>query len=136
MYAVDVDFDVYKALMARRTTEAVSFNDAIRELLKLPPTPRGSPAPAGTPASALSGGDWVVKGIRFRAGTQFRTKYKGEEYLARVEDGALVYNGERFDSPSSAGFAVTRNPINGWTFWEYREPDGTWRLMDYRRKAK
>ena len=37
MPTIEVDFEVYKALIARRPTEDVSENDVLRQLLRLPP---------------------------------------------------------------------------------------------------
>jgi hypothetical protein len=125
MRTIEVDFDVYKALTARRASEDVKENDVLRELLRLPPKREGF-ASASTPAQ----GDWVAKGIRFPAGTEFRASYKGQTYLARVDNGALVLNGERFDTPSSAAMSITKSPVNGWTFWESRLPgQGSWQMI-------
>lgn len=130
MPTIEVDFDVFKALTMRRPSEDVSENDVLRQLLGLPS--RGS---ATMPAPVPAPGDWITKGVRFPAGTEFRTSYKGQTYLARVEGGALVLNGKRFDSPSAAAMAVTGNPVNGWTFWECRLPgQGGWRMARNLRK--
>lgn len=126
MPAIDVDFDVYKALTARRASEDVTENDVLRELLRLSPR-KGASASAPGPTSA---GEWVTKGVRFPAGTELRAKYKGRTYLAKVETGALVLNGERFDSPSAAAMSITGKPVNGWTFWEGRPPGKTsWQII-------
>lgn len=126
MPAIEVDFDVFKALTARRASENVTENDVLRELLRL--TPRKG-ASASAPGST-SAGDWVTKGVRFPAGTELRAKYKGRTYLASVENGALVLNGERFDSPSAAAMSITGKPVNGWTFWEGRPPGKTsWQII-------
>ena len=76
-------------------------------------------------------GDWVSKGVRFPQGTQARAKYKGQLHLAEVRDGALMLNGKRYESPSSAAMAITNNkPVNGWTFWEVKLPGhGDWQTM-------
>jgi len=125
MRTIDVDSDVYKALTARRPSENVTENDVLRELLRLPPRQQGK-----MPLTIQSKGDWMAKGIRFPAGTEFRASYKGQTYLARVEDGALVLNGERFDTPSSAAMSITKSPVNGWTFWECRVPgQGSWQMI-------
>jgi hypothetical protein len=123
---IEVDFDVFKALTARRPSEDVTENDVLRDLLRLPAR-KAPPAGGSAPASA---GEWVTKGVRFPAGTEFRAGYKGRTYLARVENGALVLNGERFDSPSAAAMAITGKPVNGWTFWEGRLPGRTsWQII-------
>jgi len=122
MPSIEVDFDVFKALTARRPTEDVSENDVLRELLRLPKEP------ARTVRSDVpSPGDWVTKGVRVPAGTELRATYKGQTYLGRVNSGALELGGKRFDSPSAAAMSVTGHPVNGWIFWKYRLPgQGKW----------
>ena len=117
MRTIDVDFEVFKALMMRRPSENITENDVLRDLLGLPGK-KQSFAVADSPAP----GDWVTKGVRFPVGTEFRANYKGQTYLGRVEGGALVLNGERFDAPSAAAASITKNSVNGWTFWECRLP--------------
>ena len=125
MRTIEVDFDVFKAITIRRPSEAITENDVLRDLLGLPPK-RSVAADVGGPAP----GDWITKGVRFPLGTEFRANYKGQTYLARVESGALVLNGKRFDSPSAAAMSITGNPVNGWTFWECRLPGRTsWQML-------
>jgi len=132
MRTIEVDFDVYKALTLRRPSENVTENDVLRELLRLPPKQQVA-APTSSPAQ----GDWVAKAIRFPAGTEFRANYKGETHLARVDNGALVLNGERFDTPSSAAMSITKGPVNGWTFWECRLPgQAHWQMIKTLRDRK
>ena len=79
MHTIDVDFDVFKALTLRRPSADVTENDVLRELLGLP-TKRPSAAMVSGPAP----GDWVTKGVRFPAGTEFRSHYRGQTHLARA----------------------------------------------------
>jgi hypothetical protein len=131
MPTIQVDFDVFKALTMRRASEEVSENDVLRQLLGL----SGHKGTATQP-SAPAPGDWVTKGVRFPAGTEFRAVYKGQTYLARVEDGALVLSGKRFDSPSAAAVSITRNPVNGWRFWQARLPgQAGWKIIESLRKS-
>ena len=131
MHSIDVDFEVLKALMAQRTSEDISYNDVIRGLLRLSPKPRSTKGP-----SSPTPGDWLVKGVRFAAGTEFRGKYRGRVLTARVESGGLALNGKRYYSPSAAAVAITGYAVNGWNFWECRAPGGEWRLMaTYRQGA-
>lgn len=128
MHTIDVDFDVFKTLTNLRENEAMTYNDAIRRLLSLPPTP----TPARQPDAA---GDWITKGVRFPSGTELRAPYRGQMVLAKVSDGALVLNGKRFTSPSGAAVSITGGPVNGWTFWEFRTPGtSTWRSINSMRK--
>lgn len=131
MRTIEVDFDVYKALTMRRPSENVSENEVLRQLLGLP-LRRSTPEAANPPTQ----GDWIVKGVRFPAGTEFRANYKGQTYLGRVENGALVLNGERFDSPSAAAVHITHNPVNGWHFWQCRLPgQASWQMIKTLRKS-
>src|SRR5205807_10397357 len=59
MPTIEVDFDVFKALTARRLTEDVSENDVLREMLRLPKQPT-RPVRSDVPAPD----DWVTKGVR------------------------------------------------------------------------
>jgi hypothetical protein len=70
---------------------------------------------------------WVVDGVAFPNGTEFRCKYKGYCYYARVCDGALMINGKKFLSPSAAAVTITRNSVDGWLFWDCKLPgDSSW----------
>jgi hypothetical protein len=130
MKTIEVDFDVYKALTLRRATEAVTENDVLRELLGLLPKRQSE-----TKTSGPAPDDWIAKGVRFPAGTEFRANYKGKTYLARVNGGALVLNGKRFDSPSAAAVSITDNPVNGWHFWHCRLPgQASWQMIKMLRK--
>lgn len=130
MRTIDVDFDVFKAITMRRASEDVSENDVLRELLGLPPRKGSSHSQA-----SVGPGDWVAKGVRFPAGTEFRATYKGQTYLARVEGGALLLNGQRFDSPSAAAISITGSPVNGWHIWQCRLPgQASWQMIKALRK--
>lgn len=69
-------------------------------------------------------------------------KYKGVNLTATVSpDGSVEFNGQRFDSCSTAasvarGTVVGGNPAtNGWTFWKYTDADGKPRQLDYLRRS-
>lgn len=132
MHTIEVDFDVFKALTARRAAEHVTYNDVIRELLKL--EPRVGPSLTGEADRWPD--DWVVKGVRFAEGTQFRAKHNGRMYQARVEKSALVLDGKHYDSPSAAAVSITGYAVNGWNFWEFlSRRTGDWTLMASVRKG-
>jgi hypothetical protein len=117
MYSsIEIDFDVYKELTVRRKTHEMTENDVLREILGLGPKAQsnGGSHSAGVP--------WVWKGVSFPHGTELRAEYGGRKYYAAVENGAIVYDGKRFKSPSPAAKAVTGNSVNGWIFWECKMP--------------
>lgn len=131
MRTIEVDFDVFKALTLRRPSEDVSENDVLRQLLGLP-----SKKSVSGPTVPAAAGDWVTKGVRFPAGTEFRAAYKGQTHLGRVEGGTLVLNDKRYDTPSAAAMSITGNPVNGWTFWEARLPgQAGWKMIKSLRKS-
>jgi len=132
MPTIEVDFDVFKALTARRPSEEVSENDVLRQILGLPARKASQAQPA-----APAPGDWVAKGVRFPAATEFRATYKGQTYLARVEGGGLMLNGKRFDTPSAAAMSIADSPVNGWTFWEARLPgQAGWKMIKTLRQGR
>jgi hypothetical protein len=116
MTNIEIDFEVFKELTNRRTTEDVTYNDVLREVLGLTPLK----ATATKPTLEPSTGAWTTKGVTFPAGTEFRANYKGQTILAKIESGSLVLNGESFNSPSAAAVSITGNMVNGWIFWECR----------------
>lgn len=129
---IDIDFEVFKALTLRRSTEETSYNDVLRELLGL--VPQAGPNPS---VEKSSGSDWVAKGVRFPSGTEFRATYKGRLYYAKVAEGALVVDGTSFTSPSAAAVSITGKPWNGWTFWECRLPGSdSWQIIHSLRKEE
>ena len=137
MYTLEVDFDVYKAVFSRRANESVTENDVLRELLGLgckKETSQQQPQ-ASQPIPSETREDWVVKGVCFPAGTEFRSTYKGQPYTGKVQVGALVVNGKRYESPSSAAVAITGSAVNGWRFWECKLPGrSTWQLIESLRR--
>ena len=134
MATIEIDFDVFKTLTAKRSSEDVSYNDVLRDILGLGKR-RHTPV-QGPINGTVSAGDWVTKGVRFPAGTEFRATHKGHTHTARVESGALALNGQRFDTPSSAAMSITRTSVNGWTFWECRAPGkSSWQLITALRKS-
>ncbi len=133
MATIEVDFEVFKELTARRTSESITENDVIRELLGLN---RAAPVAPYQPKAVEAGRfPWVGKGVSFPHGTEFRATYKGQLYTGKVENGALVINGERFTSPSAAAVSITGNPVNGWRFWECLLPGTSrWKVIANLRK--
>lgn len=125
MTAIDVDFEVYKELTLRRATEATTYNDVIRTLLKLGD---GKAAPPTAPATGAT-----YKGVFFPDGTKFEATYKGRLYKAGIFNGEWIdgSTGESRSSPSQAVNKITGTSVNGWRFWRCKRPgDIAWTLLD------
>jgi hypothetical protein len=122
--SIEVDFQVYKRLTMLREREHDTYNDVIRDLLKLPRV--------RAPDPAANGGGALIKGVLFPEGTEFRVNYKGRMYTAKIAGGRWIgEDGAPRNSPSDAAHAITGNNVNGWRFWECKRPsDSKWRVMD------
>jgi hypothetical protein len=132
--SIDIDFDVYKELTFRRKAEDMTENDVLRELLGLSPTEL-SRSKLNDARNTSEGIPWVSKGVTFPHGTEFRADYSGRKYDAKVENGALVYNGKPYKTPSAAAMSITNTNVNGWGFWECKLPGkSTWLPIDKLRK--
>ena len=121
MATIEVDFDVFKALTTLRATEAVTYNEVVRDLLRLGKAP-AAPVPET--------GGWTWKGVFLQNGTELRAEYKGKAHFAKITGGAWVQDGETFGSPSASAYAITRSGINGWSFWSVKRPgDAGWQQL-------
>jgi hypothetical protein len=60
---------------------------------------------------------------------------KGKKFLARARrDGRVSFNGQLYNSLSSAGAKARGRPTNGWWFWQVERGRGNWvRLLEIRR---
>jgi hypothetical protein len=129
LQSIDIDFEVFKELTMRRASASVTYNDVLRDLLKLEHRSKGGSTPTsnGTP--------WITKGVVFPHGTEFRATYKGKSYSASVDHGTLIFNSTKYGSLSPAAIAITGRPTNGWIFWQCRLPgQTTWKVADHYRK--
>ena len=131
MPQIDIDFEVFKELTNRRATEAVTYNDVIRDALRLPKAIK-SAILATTPSKP-----WVVSDTSFPAGSEFMADYKGKAYSAIVNDGKLeLDNGGEFTTPSAAAVHVTGGSVNGWRFWKCRLPGASHFVLIERLRGK
>jgi hypothetical protein len=134
--SIEIDFDVFKELTVRRKSPEVTENDVLRELLELGSSEHHEAERIG-PRHDGGRAPWVWKGVILPHGTELRATRGGRMYNARIENGAILYNGTPYKSPSTAAGAITGNSVNGWTFWEYQEPAKKgWLLLASLRKAQ
>ena len=127
MTQISIDLDVYKEIQSRIT----SFNDTPNQVL------RRVFFPTETVAVEAKGQgiNMHVRGTVLKDGLKLRKIYKGEFLEAVVDNGKILFNGKRYNSPSKAGCDATGTSVNGWIFWEYLdENSGSWRLLDNLRK--
>lgn len=141
---IEIDFDVYKALTARRVHERHTYNDVLRDLLNLEPAliPEAHPGSMqGVMTQVVDHfsrnliappGSFVSRGLHLPDGTRLRARYKGSLYQAAIVDGRwLDDGGKEHSSPSSAATSITGTNVNGLRFWEAMRPvDTEWRRLD------
>lgn len=131
MPKIEIDFEVFKELTMRRENEEMTYNDVIRNMLDMDNSEKHE-----SKSTHETGAEFVSKGVVFPHGTKFRAEYKGKLYTAEIDDGAIVYNNQRYTSPSSAAIAVTDTSVNGWIFWECKRPyENNWTSIDKIRRT-
>jgi hypothetical protein len=64
-----------------------------------------------------------------------RASHKGKRFRASLRrDGQISYKRKLYASPSSVAKVVAGRAVNGWSFWQYRNPKGQWvRLSELKR---
>jgi hypothetical protein len=126
---IDIDFEVYKELTARRQHENHTYNEVLRDILGLQPTSiRGVVDGIAQPKPPKT---FVLRGGELAEGTELKATYKGREYRASITDGRWVdSHGVEHSSPSAAASAISGTNVNGLRFWHARGPtdDVFWRL--------
>ena len=146
MHQIEIDFEVWKALTARREHERHTYNDVLRSLLALdsvqepaidPDSPLGQiSAIRDNMASTMTlfgpKNGFVSRDLFLPDGTKLRATYKGIQYYGKIENRQwLDENGRKQLSPSAAAKAITGNNVNGLRFWEAMRPtDSGWRRLD------
>ena len=66
---------------------------------------------------------------------RIRMTYKRRVYRATVRaDGWIRFRGKLFRSPSLAASAVSKRPMNGWSWWRYERAPGEWIHIDELRR--
>ncbi|VVT22942.1 conserved hypothetical protein [Sphingomonas sp. EC-HK361] len=130
---IEIDFDVFKALTARRRSEAHNYNDVLREMLDLEKAVsdrvQGALSASG---STASGRGFPLRGGDLPNGTDLRASYKGEQFRAKIREGRWYDEQEReHSSPSAAASAISGTNVNGLRFWHARRPgDDEWLRLD------
>ena len=137
------DFPVVSPLASERVERA---SDAPQGVLK--PAQTGLTRRAygeGTPWRHITLAQLIESGL-VRVPLEVERRYRGVVLKARIESAdRIVLGNNAFDSLSTAG-GIARKSVpgspthepypqtNGWTFWEYRAPDGTRRQLDALRR--
>jgi len=130
---IEIDFEVFKELTARRTHVGHSYNEVLRDLLNLPPKIGRKLSDALAPLTE-SGGirGFALRGGTLPEGTKLAATYKRKEYRAEIRNGRWVdEDGKEHSSPSAAASAISDTNVNGLRFWHAKRPqDSNWTRLD------
>lgn len=133
------DFPVVATPLAERIEHAPGPRPARPRPVEAVTAPKS--AGSGTPWRHVTLADVIAAGL-IRIPFEIEHRYRGVELRARIEGPSqIVFEGHPYDSLSTAGGVARRSikgptpgraypQTNGWTFWEYRGPDGGLRLLD------
>lgn len=124
---IDIDLDVYKAIIHNSNYINEPANDVLKRLLEL----KGIAAITHKDAIKSQTGGLMTKGVFLKSGLRFRRHHKGNLFEAVVRDGYIEFNNKRYTSPSGAAVRAAKGSVNGWRFWNFfDENDGTWKLLE------
>jgi hypothetical protein len=123
---IEVDFDTFKAITARRPDESVTEGEVVRSALGLPPA-KGIVNSIKT-AFATS---WLSEGVAFKVGEELQHRFRGgKTAMARITASGVEFEGKVYGGLSPAAKAAAGHEANGWQFWEVRRADGAWIKAD------
>jgi hypothetical protein len=126
--SIAIDFDVFKAITARRDRADVSENDVLRELFGLPSTAAQPEAKAQKRhATDLV---WRSEGANFMVGSKLQHRFRnGQIASAMIVANGVEYEGIVYPGLSPAAAAAAGHQANGWQFWEINTLFG-WKKAD------
>lgn len=125
---INIDLNVYKALVHHSNYIDEPANDVLKRLLNL----NGEVKHQVTqPFEKNLSGGLTTKGVFLRNGLKLRKHFKGTLYEATVHDGYIEFHNKKYTSPSGAAVKAANGSVNGWIFWEFLdEKDNTWKTLE------
>ena len=126
-----VSFDVWKAIQQDRASFEEIEDYVLRRKYGLAIPPRPETIRYENGSALTSKGGELPNGL----GLVSRS-HKGRRYEAVVNNGKIWLNEQPYPSPSAAAYAITKHPVNGWSFWGIMRL-GKWEpLTELRRDKK
>lgn len=136
---INIDFQVHKAIELERRTFDEAPNEVLRRMLGIDVAGTERPQPASV-APATGGRPWAGKGkstgLTIPHGTELQMDYNGQRFTGNLDNGSLVFEGQRFSSPSGAANELCRTrdgrrtSLNGKDLIQVRLPgESGWVLL-------
>jgi len=122
MRAIEIDFEIHKAIEGERRSFDEAPNDVLRRLLGIKAASQNVSPPVAV------GRAWSGKGVTLPHGTELKMEYNGVEYRGQIDDGRWACGGGYHAGPSPAAAAVastrhgTKPSLNGWIYWAAKLP--------------
>jgi hypothetical protein len=126
--SIDIDLDVYKAIVNHSNYINEPANDVLKRLLA-----KTNVVPSLVQKSHTEDhtSGITVKGIFLKSGLKLRKHFKGTLFEAVVRNGHIEFNSKRYTSPSGAAVVAAKGSVNGWRFWDFLDDnDGKWKLLE------
>jgi hypothetical protein len=128
MPTIEVDFDTFKEITARRPDENVSEGDVVRAALGLA---KRKPGLDNVATRGIGGLFWHSEGVPFVVGTRLRHVYRtGKVAEAEITSSGVKVGEQVFPGLSPAAAFSAGHQANGWQFWEVLRPEGRWVKAD------
>jgi hypothetical protein len=128
MPMIDVDFETFKEITARRPNETVSEGDVVRAALGLTTK---KPGLDNVATRGIGGLFWHSEGVPFVVGTRLRHIYRsGKVAEAEITASGVKVGNNVFPGLSPAAAFSAGHQANGWQFWEVLRPEGRWVKAD------
>jgi hypothetical protein len=128
MATIEVDFDTFKEITARRSDESVTEADVVRMALGLSKKNSGWDNAA---TNGIGGLFWHSEGVPFVVGTRLRHIYRGGKIAdAEITASGVKVGGKVFPGLSPAAAFSAGHQANGWQFWEVLRAEGRWVKAD------
>lgn len=124
MPTIEIDFETFKEITIRRTSEAMTEGEVVRDALGLN---KKNPRKFGPNPDEF----WESEGVKFPIGSELEHVFRdGRVVNAKVVSGGLMVDGKVYSGLSPAGVATAGYQLNGWRFWYVRNNKGRWVTAD------
>ena len=121
MRQIEIDITVHKVIESARMSFQEPENDILKRLLGIDEASASNAKAPGQAAERKA--EWSSGGVSLAHGTKLEMTYAGRRVHAVIDDGAILYEGERYKAPSPAAINAVIScggpdaARNGWNDW-------------------
>ena len=127
---IEIDLEVYKALVQHCNFIDEPFNDVLKRVLGKYEGKEDEDIEADQKEGGL-----LVKRTFLKNGMKLQKNFKGKLFEAIVRNGYIEFEDKKYTSPSGPAVVAAQGSVNGWRFWDFfDEKDNQWKLLETLRK--